>query len=137
MDERTKNILSAKNQKLILENLLGFKITLAAKYDGRIVFYDSGPGRKEILRLIEDKEVPRVRITDGSVTEGDFSDIIKSRKGLLYITQESEKCIYTLIVSDQESMYATTSPFKKHRSSKKKSTRRKKRSTRKTSTRRV
>jgi hypothetical protein len=136
MDERTKEILTVKNQKLILENLLGFHITPAAKYDGRTEFYDSGPGRKEILRLIEDK-VPIVRITDDSVTEGKFSDIKKSGKGLLYITQESEKCIYTLIVSDQESMYATTSPFKKNRSSKKKSTRRKKRSTRKTSTRRV
>ena len=134
MDVLTKKILSVENQKLILENLLGFHITLAGKYDGRMVSY--GPGRKEIVRLIKD-EAPIVRITDGSVTEGDFSHIIKSGKGLLYITQKSKKCIYTLIVLDQESMYATTSPFKKHRSSKKKSTRRKKRSTRKTSTRRV
>lgn len=139
MDERTKEILSVQNQKLILENLLEFHITLAAKYDGRTLYYD--PGRKEIMPLIEDK-APIVRITDGSVTEGDFSHIIKRGKGLLYITQECEKfgkfgkCLYTLIVSGQEAM-ATTSPFKKHRSSKKKSTRRKKRSTRKTSTRRV
>ena len=148
MDELTKNILRSETQKLIQDNLLGFKITPAAKYDGRTVFYESGPGRKELVRLIENN-VPIVRITDGSVTEGDFSNIRKKGKGLLYIFQDSPeserygehgeygKCLYTLIVSDQESMYATTSPFKKHRSSKKKSTRRKKRSTRKTSTRRV
>ena len=143
MDGPTKEILSVENQKLILENLLEFKITLAAKYDGRTVYY--GTGRTEIMRLIKE-DVPFVRITDGSVTEGNFSDITKKGKGLLYIFQDSPeserygkygKCLYTLIVSDQESMYATTSPFKKHSSSKKKSTRRKKRSTRKTSTRRV
>jgi hypothetical protein len=146
MDGPTKEILSDDTQKLILENLLGFKITLARKFDGLPVYY--GPGRKEIVRLIEDG-APFVRITDGSVKEGNFSDIRKKGKGLLYIIQDSPKserygehgeygkCLYTLIVSDQESMYATTSPFKKHRSSKKKSTRRKKRSTRKTSTRRV
>jgi hypothetical protein len=118
MDGPTKEILSVENQKLILENLLEFKITLARKFDGRTVYYDHDPGRKEIMPLIKDG-APFVRITDGSVTEGDFSHIIKSGKGLLYIIQESEKCLYTLIVSDQESMYATTSPFKKHRSSKK------------------
>jgi len=142
MDGPTKEILSVKTQDLILKNLSGFKITLARKFDGRAVYY--GPGRKEIMRLIEDG-APFVRITDGRVTEGEFLHITEKRKGLLYIFQDSPeserygeygKCLYTLIVSDQESM-ATTSPFKKHRSSKKKSTRRKKRSTRKTSTRRV
>jgi hypothetical protein len=143
MDERTKNILRPETQILILENLPGFKITLAAKYNGPTVYY--GTGRTEIMPLIKDG-APFVRITDGSVTEGNFSDITKKRKGLLYIFQDSPeserygkygKCLYTLTVLGQESMYETTSPFKKHRSSKKKSTRRKKRSTRKTSTRRV
>ena len=90
MDGPTKEFLSVENQKLILENLLEFHITLAGKYDGRYFFYDSGPGIKEIARLIKD-EAPIVRITDGSVTEGDFSDITKRGKGLLYITQESEE----------------------------------------------
>lgn len=145
MDGPTKEILSVETQNLIQDNLSGFKITLASKFDGRTEYYD--PGRKEIMPLIKDG-APFVRITDGRVKEGNFSDITEKRKGLLYIIQDSPKserygehgeygkCLYTLIVSGQEAM-ATTSPFKKHRSSKKKSTRRKKRSTRKTSTRRV
>jgi len=78
MDGPTKEILSVETQKLILKNLLGFKITLASKFDGRTEYYD--PGRKEITDLIKGG-APFVRITDGSVIEGNFSDITKKEKG--------------------------------------------------------